>query len=690
MRLSSARLRVHPRPLLLSLVLAASAAPVAAQSGAARVDLLAELLAAEDARRYDAAVLRRAARARDPLVRRRAALAAGRIGDAGGGPLLVTLLDDADASVQASAAFAAGLLGDSTVAGALVARLQRAPLDSATAAEIVTSLAKIGGRRASAVLARLLDGELDPAGRGGAAARLAALREAWRLPADRPVAALRRYARDPDAELRWRAVYSLARARPVEGAPELLAAARDPHAVARMYAVRALGRGYAEASALDAEAVTRTLVEAVSDREPGVRIWALLALGTWHDSSLAPAAIARLDDSVANVRVQAATALGQLGGSRAMLALASSHGHAPLWAVRREALLALARASPDAFRVAGQAWQRSTDWRERAAAAEAWVLSGRAGEPSWQDDADGRVVAAGLQGWFNESDSADTGLLRTARALLSHSDAAVRGVAADALARAPSADDVPALAVAWLAAAGDSFPEAAQSTLAALAAIAKRGDSAKALVRTTFLDSIAPPESYLIRRWAAEHWPAAAERWGPAAPIVTGRTPADYRAIVRRRLLGPGRRPRVQIETAELESFEVELLGDAAPITVEHFLDLVARGLLDGGRWHRVVPNFVVQDGDPRGDGWGGPPVAGVPVHAWAIRDEINRVRYHGAVLGMALSGPDTGNSQWFVNLSPQPHLDGTYTVLGRVVRRGGLDRITQGDSLVRVVSRER
>ena len=96
-------------------------------------------------------------------------------------------------------------------------------------------------------------------------------------------------------------------------------------------------------------------------------------------------------------------------------------------------------------------------------------------------------------------------------------------------------------------------------------------------------------------------------------------------------------------------------------ITVEHFLDLVDRHFFDGNRWHRVVPNFVVQDGDPRGDGWGGPP--------GTIRDEINRVRYDAPVLGMALDGPDSGNSQWFINLSPQPHLDGTYTVFGRVVR---------------------
>jgi len=124
----------------------------------------------------------------------------------------------------------------------------------------------------------------------------------------------------------------------------------------------------------------------------------------------------------------------------------------------------------------------------------------------------------------------------------------------------------------------------------------------------------------------------------------------------------------------------LELLGPDAPVTVEHFLALVDRRFFDGNRWHRVVPNFVVQDGDPRGDGWGGPP--------GAIRDEINPVRYRLPVLGMALDGPDSGNSQWFINLSPQPHLDGTYTVFGKVVvgaTARGLGRIAQGDSIVTI-----
>jgi cyclophilin family peptidyl-prolyl cis-trans isomerase/HEAT repeat protein len=665
-------------------LLASGAPPIAAQSPV-RGQLLADLLAIEDARRYDPSLLRRAARSADHLVRERTALAAGRIGDRRAAPVLMTLLGDTNPGVAASAAFAIGLLRDSSLAGALVDRLQRAPLDSATAAEAVGSLAKIGGRRASAVLARILDRELEPADDGQRAALAAALGEAWRLTPDQPLAALRRYARDSDPELRWRAVYSLARVRPPDAAPELLAAAKDSHPVARMYAVRVLGRRYTLQAALDSQAVVRILTDAAEDRDPGVRVWALLALGTWADSGLASAAVARLEDSVANVQVQAATALGQLRGSRAVLALAAAHGHAPVWAVRREALLGLAQADTTAFRVASEPWRRSPDWRERATVAEGWAVAGRAAAPEWRTDPDGRVVAAGFQAWLGEADSNDAELLAAARALLSHRDGGVRSVAADALARAPTTIDVSSLVRAYAAAGRDSFPEAAQSALAALAAIALRDDSSARVVERRFLSRVRPPRSYLLRRWAVERWPAAARRWGPAVPIATGRTGAEYRAIVRRWLLGDGRRPRVRVETATLGSFEIELFGDQAPLTVEHFLDIVGRKLLDGGRWHRVVPNFVVQDGDPRGDGWGGPPLRRAPVHAWAIRDEINRMRYDGPVIGMALSGPDTGNSQWFVNLSPQPHLDGTYTVFGQVVQRGLLDRITQGDSIVAI-----
>ena len=95
-----------------------------------------------------------------------------------------------------------------------------------------------------------------------------------------------------------------------------------------------------------------------------------------------------------------------------------------------------------------------------------------------------------------------------------------------------------------------------------------------------------------------------------------------------------------------------------APLTVDNFIKLARSGYFNGVLVHRVVPNFVMQDGDPRGDGNGGP--------GWSIRCEINMVPYDRGAVGMALSGKDTGGSQWFVTHSPQPHLDGGYTVFGR------------------------
>jgi cyclophilin family peptidyl-prolyl cis-trans isomerase len=90
------------------------------------------------------------------------------------------------------------------------------------------------------------------------------------------------------------------------------------------------------------------------------------------------------------------------------------------------------------------------------------------------------------------------------------------------------------------------------------------------------------------------------------------------------------------------------------------------------------VPDFVIQTGDPRGDGEGGA--------AFTIRDEINDRPFLTGAVGMALDGPDTGGSQFFITLSPQPHLDGRYTVFGLVV--AGMDvaaRIQQGDTIARM-----
>jgi cyclophilin family peptidyl-prolyl cis-trans isomerase len=104
---------------------------------------------------------------------------------------------------------------------------------------------------------------------------------------------------------------------------------------------------------------------------------------------------------------------------------------------------------------------------------------------------------------------------------------------------------------------------------------------------------------------------------------------------------------------------ELALLVDDAPGSVSNFVALLQAGTYHGGNVHRVVPNFVMQDGCPRGDGYGGPD--------YSIRSEFAPLRYGTGTVGMASAGPDTESSQWFITHSPTPHLDGRYSIIGHV-----------------------
>jgi cyclophilin family peptidyl-prolyl cis-trans isomerase len=125
-------------------------------------------------------------------------------------------------------------------------------------------------------------------------------------------------------------------------------------------------------------------------------------------------------------------------------------------------------------------------------------------------------------------------------------------------------------------------------------------------------------------------------------------------------------------------TIQIELAVLDAPLTVENIVQLARTGFFNGLSMHRVVPNFVVQTGDPRGDGEGGP--------GYTIRDELNELPYLRGTVGMALDWADTGGSQFFITRSPQPHLDAKYTVIGRVVNgMDVVDNIAQGDILQRM-----
>ena len=120
----------------------------------------------------------------------------------------------------------------------------------------------------------------------------------------------------------------------------------------------------------------------------------------------------------------------------------------------------------------------------------------------------------------------------------------------------------------------------------------------------------------------------------------------------------------------------IELFKDAAPLTVYNFIDLARAGFYDGLIFHRVVPNFVIQGGDPRGDGWGGP--------GYNIRSEFNNITYGRGSVGMASSGKDTEGSQFFITHSPQPHLDARYTNFGQVLSgMETVDEIVRGDTIL-------
>ncbi len=123
----------------------------------------------------------------------------------------------------------------------------------------------------------------------------------------------------------------------------------------------------------------------------------------------------------------------------------------------------------------------------------------------------------------------------------------------------------------------------------------------------------------------------------------------------------------------------IELMVDRSPGSVANFLKLVDSGYYKNNFFHRVVPNFVIQCGCNRGDGWGGPD--------YTIRSELSNIGYREGYVGMASAGKDTEGSQWFITHSPTPHLDGRYTIFGKVVK--GLDvvhKVRRGDKISEII----
>ena len=499
----------------------ATAAPAQGEAG---VGILAAVLAAEDARRFDEPLFRRALADPDSFVRRQAALGLGRLRDSRGASLLAPLLYDPDSVVQATAAFSLGLIGDSAVVPLLIRRAaEPGPLAQAAALEIVSASARAGGSSAGGFLESVLAGEFWRQRADAPSLIQRAALESWRLGAWAPTASLIGLVRDDREDIRYGAVYSLGRLKVTRAAPQLVDAASDKSAAVRAVIARTLTRAFVDSAGLDPGAIADLLVRMTRDGDAGVRAHALRALGTYHEARGARKLFPLLDDPIPNIQVQAAMTLGEVGGAEAATELTRIAGAGKgNFARRRAALLSLARLDSAAFASQVGRWASGPDWRERAAAAEGWAVVKPAAVSRFLEDSDARVVAAALQAWGESTKGPDAGFLQACRQLARHRDAAVRSTAADGIARAASPADRATLIQMYQAARRDSFPEAGLSALAALLAVARAAPEGPSDAEASILAELAPPEDYILRRWAEENWPAAAERWGPAYPRSDG------------------------------------------------------------------------------------------------------------------------------------------------------------------------
>ncbi len=174
----------------------------------------------------------------------------------------------------------------------------------------------------------------------------------------------------------------------------------------------------------------------------------------------------------------------------------------------------------------------------------------------------------------------------------------------------------------------------------------------------------------IVRSTAKKSWDK--QKNMPPVPMLSIGQTRILKSEIRHALNRYTHNPYATIVTSKGD-IEIELYLDIAPLTVLNFFELANTGFYDGLSFHRVIPNTVIQGGDPRGDGWGGPD--------YFIRCEYSRERFKRGTLGIATSGKDTGGSQFFITLSAQPEYDGRYTVFGQVLSgMDVVDQIVKGD----------
>jgi cyclophilin family peptidyl-prolyl cis-trans isomerase/HEAT repeat protein len=617
--------------------------------------------ALEDVRARDAEPLIAALASERPERQARAALAMGRIQDAGYAEPLAEATRSPDRQVRRTALFALGQLGlaeGATPPAAAVeaCRVALAAEEPKTIAVAVEALGKLAPEGAAELFTPLLR-------HGDADVRVAAAHALFRL---RFVPTWRRQATEPPPL-------------PTDAVDALTLALSDPDPGVRRAVAHAFSRYGGPSS-------TEALVHALADEDEWVRLWSARALGRSEDPSVSGALADLLAEPSARVRGEAVDALIRLdrpslvpGMMATDASFAVRAAAARAWAdletveslqrlreleqdpsptVRAEVMQALARREGLAYLGSLTAALDGPSWPIRVAAVRAAVSLGPDAHPlieSALGNADGRVVVAAVAALGEIGDEDE----RIAT-FLGADDLALRGTAVELIAQTDHANKLEWLTSAYDLSGGYEWVEVRETILDAV------GDEPQAeslLVRAAKGDpatSVRGRARRLLQR-RGKDVASEAQPDSTPSPWLGAELPANPLAV---------------LETTR-GAIRIRCLPAAAPIHVASFLERVASGFYDGLGWHRVVPNFVIQGGDPRGDGWGTGEVF--------LRDEIGLQRFERGVVGMPKAGKDTGGCQIFITHIPTPHLEGNYTIYG-VVEDGldVVDRIEVGDRIER------
>jgi len=701
-------------------------------------NILVRILRAEDERRWDDS-LKSLLSDKDAKVRKRAALAAGRIGDEHAVPTLVDLLKtDTDNDVRQMAAFAIGEVESFAGAEALYRILVDTSVPRAISARALEAVGKIAAalpdsdkehkQEIGKGILGVLNFEADPRVSMDRLTVLLGLTAALRAKPEGAGPVVVKFLKSGDPRIVAAALNTMARLRLKDNNEEVRALLKHADPIVRANAARVIG------VAEDKGAFDAVLDRALHDEDLRVRVSAIRALGALKDERAAEPLIAQgsaLLTSAAASRLERPGELNEILEISTTLGLVLKNAKtekALIWLKKVRATVnetspavevSLVRISPQDY-VAGGPFLRDARGgptyigalRQMSQAQGLTELAAaKTGEPML-DNSNKEVATKLIQNALEcrqvrtPRDSVKPGLdlvlvgtcapleslavpdfLRAYAAFkrqdlgetltprLKDKDVIIRATAAELLGEmTPGEANSRALIQALPVALRDK--DLNDAALAILDALGKQKSAAANEAIKTGLDS----SDHLIRRKAVAVLKAngAGDFSNRIGYVQTTNKEADYRRAIAR----IGRKVTATVVTSKGQ-FVIEFLPEEAPLTVDNFVMLARRGYFNGQTVPRVVPNFVIQTGDPRGDQNGGP--------GYSIRCEINEAPYDRAAVGMALSGKDTGGSQWFVTHSPQPHLDGGYTVFGHVVSgMDVVDRIARGDTIRRVIVNER